>query len=139
MNRRIGLIVNPVAGMGGSVGLKGTDGEMHKRALKLDAKPVTPKITDEVLSHIKKKDRITLVVAAGKMAEWYIGDCVDICPAEVLELQDGKSVPINMEDCIGCGSCVAVCEKRAITMEEFHFTEPGYFRRRRERDCFKIT
>ena len=67
MNRIIGLIVNPVAGMGGSVGLKGTDGEMHKRALALGARPVTPKRTDEVLSHIKKKDRISMVVAPGEM------------------------------------------------------------------------
>ena len=55
MNRIIGLIVNSVAGMGGSVGLKGTDGEMYKKAVELGAKPVTPKRTDEVLSHIKKK------------------------------------------------------------------------------------
>ncbi|MGD8522592.1 MAG: hypothetical protein PVF56_15700 [Desulfobacterales bacterium] len=39
MNRRIGLIVNPVAGMGGSVGLKGTDGEMYKRAISKFVRP----------------------------------------------------------------------------------------------------
>ena len=75
MNRRIGLIVNPVAGMGGSVGLKGTDGEMHKRALELGARPVTPKRTDEVLSHIKQKDRMTLVVAPGEMGERHTSAC----------------------------------------------------------------
>jgi NAD-dependent dihydropyrimidine dehydrogenase PreA subunit len=46
------------------------------------------------------------------------GDCVDICPADVLELQDGKSVPVYLEECIGCGSCAAVCEQRAISMDE---------------------
>jgi predicted polyphosphate/ATP-dependent NAD kinase len=61
--------------MGGSVGLKGTDGLMHKRALELGAEPVTPKRTNEVVSHIKKKDSITLVVAPGKMGERYIRDC----------------------------------------------------------------
>ena len=72
MKSTIGLIVNPVAGMGGSVGLKGTDGEMYKRALQLDAKPVTPKRTSDVLSHIRNKDMITLFVAPGKMGERYV-------------------------------------------------------------------
>ena len=72
MKNKIGLIVNPVAGMGGSVGLKGTDGKMYKKALELGAKPVTPKRTKTLLAHIKHKDKITLVVAPGKMGEEYV-------------------------------------------------------------------
>jgi predicted polyphosphate/ATP-dependent NAD kinase len=71
MSKTIGLIVNPVAGMGGSVGLKGTDGEMYKKAVELGAEPVTPKRTKDLLAHIKRKDELTLLVAPGKMGEQY--------------------------------------------------------------------
>ena len=71
---RLGLIVNPIAGMGGSVGLKGTDGEIYKQALKLGAEPVTPKKTKELLSNIIKKNKINMVVAPQKMGEEYIKD-----------------------------------------------------------------
>jgi len=72
MKKAMGLIVNPVAGMGGSVGLKGTDGEMYKKALALSAEPVTPKRTSDLLAHIARKDAITLLVAPGKMGEQYV-------------------------------------------------------------------
>lgn len=58
--------------MGGSVGLKGTDGDIYKKALKLGAKTVTPKSTKELLSHIKSKKEINLVVAPDKMGETYV-------------------------------------------------------------------
>jgi predicted polyphosphate/ATP-dependent NAD kinase len=65
--KKIGLIVNPVAGMGGSVGLKGTDGTLYKAALELGAEPVTPGRTETFLSHIQRWDEITLLVAPGEM------------------------------------------------------------------------
>jgi NAD-dependent dihydropyrimidine dehydrogenase PreA subunit len=39
------------------------------------------------------------------------GDCVDVCPVDVYEMQDEKSVPVNAEECIGCESCVEACEQ----------------------------
>jgi len=65
--RTIGLIVNPVAGMGGSVGLKGTDGEMYAKALAMGAEPVSPARTREFLSHVSCRGKIRLLVAPGPM------------------------------------------------------------------------
>lgn len=46
------------------------------------------------------------------------GECVDICPVDVFELQDEISVPVNEEECLGCESCIEVCEEEAITVTE---------------------
>ena len=46
------------------------------------------------------------------------GECVDVCPVDVYELVDGKAEPVNADDCLGCESCVEVCENAAITVEE---------------------
>jgi len=67
--KKIGLIINPIAGMGGSVGLKGTDGEIYEKALKLGAKPVTPNRVNEMFSQLIHKERIYMLVAPGKMGE----------------------------------------------------------------------
>ena len=63
----IGLIVNPVAGMGGTVGLKGTDGAMYEKALSLGAKPVSPARTNEFLVHVRCGDMLRLLAAPGPM------------------------------------------------------------------------
>jgi NAD-dependent dihydropyrimidine dehydrogenase PreA subunit len=46
------------------------------------------------------------------------GACVDICPSDVFVIKDGKSYPENMDDCVGCESCVEECAQGAITVEE---------------------
>ncbi|MGD2144814.1 MAG: hypothetical protein PVF54_10085, partial [Anaerolineae bacterium] len=72
--RRLGLIVIPVAGMGGSVGLKGTDGELYERALELGVEPVAPVRTEEFLTHLERVDHITLLVGPGEMGARHMRD-----------------------------------------------------------------
>jgi predicted polyphosphate/ATP-dependent NAD kinase len=69
--KTVGLIVNPVAGMGGAVGLKGTDGRaVLKKAVALGAKPAAPMRAEFFLSELKfLKGKIRLVVGAGNMGE----------------------------------------------------------------------
>ncbi len=70
--KNVGLIVNPIAGMGGSVGLKGTDGkEILAKALSLGAKPIAPYRAKVFLSHLKPLNgRIDFLVGAGLMGEY---------------------------------------------------------------------
>jgi predicted polyphosphate/ATP-dependent NAD kinase len=65
--RKIGLILNPIAGMGGSVGLKGTDGEIYKEAIKMGATPIAPYRLNQFLIYFKNKQKILLLIAPGKM------------------------------------------------------------------------
>jgi predicted polyphosphate/ATP-dependent NAD kinase len=69
--KTVGFIVNPIAGMGGAVGLKGTDGRaILERAMILGAKPIAPARAESFLSEMKPvKGRIRLVVGAGRLGE----------------------------------------------------------------------
>jgi len=70
---KIGLIVNPRAGMGGSVGLKGTDGDMYRKALSLGSQPVAPERIRDVLARVTRKD-LYFITAPGMMGEDYLKD-----------------------------------------------------------------
>ena len=67
--KKVGFIVNPIAGMGGAVGLKGTDGkEILEKAVTLGAKPVAPARAETFLSALTPiKEDIQLMVGAGWM------------------------------------------------------------------------
>lgn len=67
---KVGLIVNPIAGMGGAVGLKGTDGEAYKKALIRGAKPIAPRKAYSFLSLVKPISKaIELLSFSGLMGE----------------------------------------------------------------------
>ena len=67
--KKIGLIVNPIAGMGGSTGLKGTDG-MIEEALRRGARPSSPARAAKALEALKGiESEFILMCAAGPLGE----------------------------------------------------------------------
>ncbi len=42
------------------------------------------------------------------------GECVNVCPTNVFEIQGGKSKAIRVTDCIECCACVDACPVKAI-------------------------
>jgi predicted polyphosphate/ATP-dependent NAD kinase len=69
--KKLGVIVNPIAGLGGRVGLKGTDGlEVVRMARNLGAEPESPKRTVEALKIVSGiKDRIEVITYPHAMGE----------------------------------------------------------------------
>ena len=69
--KKLGLIVNPVAGLGGRVGLKGSDGlEAQRQALALGAVPQAANRATQALERlIPLADQFDLIACPGEMGE----------------------------------------------------------------------
>jgi predicted polyphosphate/ATP-dependent NAD kinase len=100
----IGLIVNPVAGMGGRVGLKGTDGpDLLERALERGAVPVAADRAGRALARLHDRcASVRLVAAPGRMgaelAQAY-GFATDVLPggAEETTADDTRLAAVELE------------------------------------------
>ena len=70
MQRRLGVIVNPIAGMGGRVGLKGTDGaETLACAVALGAQPLAESRAVRALRRLAENVVCAVLAAPGTMGE----------------------------------------------------------------------
>lgn len=92
--RRLGLVVNPIAGMGGRVALKGTDGPAAVRAARrLGAQEVAPERARRALERLAAAGPAVHVVAApGVMG-------ADLARAAGLEVESTGALPPERETC----------------------------------------
>ena len=97
--KTIGLIVNPVAGIGGRVGLKGSDGaDILARALELGAKPEAPGRAVAALKGLESvRDQIRLVTAPHEMGEDEAREA-GFEPVVVGDIDSGHTKPADTQE-----------------------------------------
>jgi predicted polyphosphate/ATP-dependent NAD kinase len=98
MTFRIGFLVNPIAGMGGRVGLKGTD-NVYEKAVSLGAKPVSTKravqCLQEFTNNFKEKNSVVWLTCDNNMGKTVL-DTVGIEKYEIIYSSSNKIT--NSED-----------------------------------------
>lgn len=95
----LGVVVNPIAGMGGRVGLKGTDGKLEE-ARSLGAEPRAPGRAREALTALHRRaPELTVYTAAGVLGEDAVRDA-GYEPVVVYDpaTSDGTAVTAHPDD-----------------------------------------
>lgn len=99
MKKRLGLIINPVAGIGGRVGLKGSDGsETLKKAKALGAVSESQKRAAQALNRLDHiKDDIQVVTYPYEMGE-YVALACGFDPIVIGCIKKGETTPKDTEN-----------------------------------------
>ena len=107
--KRIGFLINPFAGIGGKVGLKGSDGEeIVQRAFSLGAVPEAPRRAKEALMKIKPvAGGIELLTWSGAMGEDAAREA-GFTPTVVGAAQQAFTTPRDTEIAAACMADAAV-------------------------------
>jgi predicted polyphosphate/ATP-dependent NAD kinase len=96
--KKLGVIVNPVAGMGGRVGLKGSDGAaILRRARQLGAQPESPARAIEGLEVVSRlKQSIEILTYPAEMGE---DECREagLDPTVIGSIRSGETTPEDTE------------------------------------------
>ncbi|MHC1635803.1 MAG: ATP-NAD kinase family protein [Candidatus Methanospirareceae archaeon] len=91
---KIGFLINPIAGMGGSVGLKGTDGLLEE-ALRRGAKPIAGEKAKKCIEELKVGNNTTIFTCSAEMGEDVLIASSKSLKYEVVYSYEGRS---NAED-----------------------------------------
>jgi predicted polyphosphate/ATP-dependent NAD kinase len=97
--KRLGFIVNPVAGLGGRVGLKGSDGlAVQQQARELGAVPEAPDRAAEAMKMLKKSagDLEKIVTCPTDMGENVAVRC-GFSPIIIGDISPGKTTPADTQ------------------------------------------
>ncbi len=125
--KKIGLIINPIAGMGGRVGLKGTDGaDTLQKAISLGAKAEAENKTVKALLALQEaapENSFIIYTCSGKMGEYAcqkagISPIIVYHPDAMTGAQDTKNAVEEMQkrnmDCLvfagGDGTARNICQ-----------------------------
>ena len=87
--KRIGFLINPVAGMGGAVGLKGTDGNVEEARL-LGAHPQAQNRARITMAMLSRQDGLSFITCSGAMGETTLKGA-GVQNYQVLYLYNGES------------------------------------------------
>jgi predicted polyphosphate/ATP-dependent NAD kinase len=97
-SKKLGLIVNPVAGVGGRVGLKGSDGlEIQKRALALGAVPESLDRAIQAMERLSPLDDLEVITYPGEMGENAARAC-GFEPTVIGSIVPGQTTPQDTQN-----------------------------------------